>query len=146
MKDSSRILLQKIENAVAVFKSFSEDDWNYKYGPDKWSKREILGHLIDSAANNHQRFVRVQFEEIPNIVYAQDKWVEVQKYDDESVLALIDLWASYNKHIAYIINNIPEENLSRFCDINLNEPVTLEWLINDYVEKHMEHHLNQIFE
>ena len=88
----------------------------------------------------------MQFEEIPNIVYAQDNWVEVQKYDDESVLALIDLWASYNKHIAYIINNIPEENLSRFCDINLNEPVTLEWLINDYVEKHMEHHLNQIFE
>lgn len=116
-----------------------------KPNPGKWSKQEILGHLIDSAANNHQRFIRVQFEEAPAIFYDQDNWVKYNCYNSLNESALIDLWLSYNKHLAELIRNIAVENLNRECRMRDGRLVTLEWLITDYVQ-HMEHHLQQIVE
>ncbi len=145
MRTISKALLEKVEKGSDLFKQFNEQDWDYRYGPGKWSRKEILEHSVDSAANNHQRFVRIQFEETPNIVYSQDDWVSVQKYDSCAANSLIDLWVNYNNHLVHVIENIPKEKMSRFCNINKETPVTLGWLINDYVEKHMEHHLNQMF-
>lgn len=145
MKTISKVLLEKFKKGSDLFEQFNEEDWDYRYGPGKWSRKEILGHLIDSAANNHQRFVRIQFEETPSIYYSQDDWVSVQQYDSCSAKSLIDLWINYNKHLVHVIENIPEVKMGRFCDINKDTPVTLDWPINDYVERHIEHHLNQMF-
>ena len=77
--------------------------------PAKWSPKQILGHVIDSAANNHQRFVRVQAESDLNLPgYAQDFWVDTQRYSDRAWSDLIDLWASYNRHLAHVITHIAE--------------------------------------
>ena len=121
----------------------SVEDWDYRTAPGKWSKKQILGHLIDSAANNHQRFVRVQFEDTPVIRYDQNKWAAVQKCDDTPTNVLINLWTNYNQLLAYIISNIPAEALNRKCNIGKEESVTLEWLAADYI-RHLNHHLNQI--
>lgn len=121
----------------------SIDNWNYRKAPEKWSKKEILGHLIDSAANNHQRFVRIQYENIPLISYDQNQWVAIQKFDDVPTNLLINFWASYNNLLAFIISKIPAEALERKCDIGKEEPVTLEWIATDYI-RHLNHHLIQI--
>ncbi len=118
-------------------------EWDRNRGPGKWTKKEILGHLIDSAANNHQRFLRLQFEDNPKITYDQNKWVTVQNYTIAESELLIDLWYAYNTHLVHVIKNIPEESIGRLCEINKEQPVTLEWLANDYV-RHMQHHLGQI--
>jgi hypothetical protein len=122
---------------------------------DKWSPKEITGHLIDSAANNHQRFVRAQLnDELIFRGYVQTEWVSVQHYNEEPWEALVGLWRLYNQHILHVMTFTPEEtrmklrarhNLNQIASdaISENEPVTLDYFMRDYVD-HMKKHLNQI--
>jgi len=121
----------------------------------KWSAKEIVGHLIDSAANNHQRFIRAQFtDDLICPSYDQERWVSTQKYAEASWSALVSLWASYNLHLHHVISVMPQDALSRLrAKHNLNQvawkavdsttPTTLEYFVRDYVG-HMRHHLRQI--
>ena len=118
-------------------KMFSE-----KTREDKWSKKEILGHLIDSATNNHQRFVRAQFEDMPNIVYDQNKWNQYNFYQQIDLKQIISFWTVYNRQLLQLIKQIPKESLQLEC-LAGDTLMTLECLINDYA-KHLEHHLQQI--
>lgn len=110
--------------------------------PNKWSKKQIIGHLIDSATNNHHRFVRGQFEDEPEIRYDQDKWNACGFYQDMDGKQLIAFWTVYNKQLLKIVKRIPESHLSRKVRVGGNLH-TLEFLIIDYV-RHMEHHLKQV--
>ena len=117
-----------------------------KPAPDRWSIQEVVGHLIDSAANNHQRFVRAQncttlrFED-----YDQNQWVQIQDYNASSWNDLIELWRLYNLHLAHVIRRIPDFKMRVQCTITPNEPVSLSFLIEDYLT-HLKHHLNKINE
>ncbi len=115
----------------------------HKPNPDKWSKIEILGHLIDSAANNHQRFVRLQFEHEPVIYYEQNEWVKFNYYAQQEPAVLIALWMQYNIFIARLIAKIPEEKMHAVCLLRHGESVQLSFLISDYI-RHLEYHLEQI--
>ena len=100
--------------------------------------------MIDSAANNHQRFVRAQLgQELAFPGYEQERWVAVQRYQDESWEALVALWQHYNQHLLHVMECVPGDQLSRRCVIGDNDPVTLEFLMKDYVV-HLKHHLEQI--
>jgi hypothetical protein len=122
----------------------------------KWSPKQIIGHLIDSAANNHQRFVRAQFtDDLVFPGYEQEAWVAVQRYNDEPWSELIDLWRAYNLHLCHVMSSITNEVRTKprarhnldvigWQAVNTNEPVTLEYFLRDYVG-HLQHHLNQIF-
>lgn len=127
-----------------LLKGISEIKFSIKPSPEKWSKKEILGHLIDSATNNHQRFIRVQFEKRPAIFYEQDNWVRYHYYNELPAKQLIRFWTAYNKQLIEIIKRIPEENLVLECKMRDGKFVTLDYLVNDYVT-HLEHHINQIF-
>src|SRR5215831_7358833 len=92
-----------------LLKAIPEQDFSNKPSPKKWSKKEILGHLIDSAANNHQRFVRGQFAphtELPT--YQQEQWVATQSYTTESWPDLVNLWLLYNRHLLHLLRHMPE--------------------------------------
>lgn len=119
-----------------------ENNFSEKIRPEKWSKKEIIGHLIDSATNNHQRFVRGQFEDKPNIVYDQNNWNKYNFYQQIDKEQIIDFWTIYNKQILELIKIIPNENLQRECFVG-EKSLTIEFLIIDYVE-HLEHHLKQV--
>jgi len=116
----------------------------------KWSPKEILGHLVDSASNNHQRFVRAQLApslRVPGLRvpgYEQERWVSVQRYQDQAWSDLVALWSAYNRHLAHVIAAIPEERRHVSCEIGGDAPVTLEYVVLDYVG-HIQHHLRQIF-
>jgi len=120
-------------------------DWAYKPAPDKWSAKEIIGHLIDSAHINLQRFVRCTYEEKFKLIYFQDEWVAAQHYQEADLTDLLNLWKSVNGQIARVLDNYPADRWQATCDSNHGEPVyhTVEFLADDYV-RHMQHHLNQI--
>ncbi len=110
----------------------------------KWSPKEIIGHLIDSAANNHQRFVRAQlYDNYDSLGYEQERWVAVQAYQDAAWQELLTLWKAYNEHLVRILALIPDDQLSRTFRIAGGEPVTLDYWVEDYL-RHMQNHLKQI--
>jgi hypothetical protein len=111
--------------------------------PGKWSKKQIIGHLIDSAANNHQRFVRAQFEEVPKITYNQDQWNVFNFYDRIALHQVLAMWEVYNRQLLELMRHIPPENLRRTCDTGGPIPYTLDFLIRDYLD-HLEHHLREM--
>jgi hypothetical protein len=112
----------------------------------QWSRQEILGHLIDSAANNHQRFVRAQaVPELRIHGYAQEHWVASQHYAERRWRDLIVFWSAYNHHLAHVIANISESFREIPCEIGDSPVVTLSYVALDYVG-HVTHHLNQIFD
>ena len=113
--------------------------------PEKWSKQEILGHLIDSASNNHQKFVRLmQFDELDFPGYAQDEWVLLQACSSMEWNEMVILWSSFNKHLAHVMRQVPSEQLTNSITINGVGPFELGFVMQDYVE-HLKHHLRQIF-
>src|ERR1700744_1106639 len=121
------------------------EDWAYKPASGKWSAKEIIGHLTDSAQINLQRFVRCTYEERFKLIYFQEEWVAAQRYQDADLDELLDLWRLLNKQIVRVLNNYPADRWQVTCDSNRGEPVyyTVEFLANDYI-RHMQHHLNQI--
>ena len=124
--------------------------------PDKWSPREIIGHLVDSASNNHTRFVlAADKDDLVFDGYAQDDWVSRQRYHEADWSELVTLWATFNRHLARVMDAVPEPLRTRervehnfdqiaFRPVAPGAPVTLDWFMEDYV-LHLEHHLRQIF-
>lgn len=132
-----------LEVVPPLLYAIDKDKFCYKPLSDKWSKKEILGHLIDSATNNHQRFVRCQFESTPLIIYDQNNWNAHNYYQLIDSKQLINFWQSYNSQLLLLLTHIPTSHLSNLCMVNNNNSVTLEFIIIDYVE-HLEYHLKQL--
>jgi hypothetical protein len=140
-----QILKNIVEQEVLRFEKISDEDWSFRPSPEKWSKKEILGHLCDSALTNIRRFVITQYKENENIVYDQDWWVKAQNYQNIPVLEVINLWKFLNLQIVHTVENIPDEALKRTCDTTKVKPqsFTLEFIIQDYID-HLQYHLKAI--
>jgi len=135
--------------------ALSESEAARPPAPGKWSPKEVIGHLIDSASNNHQRFVRARFmDELVFPGYEQEAWVEAQGYRAAPWSDLVGLWRLFNLHLARVIEAVPASIRQRpRARHNLHEvawntvpqdrPATLEYFMRDYVG-HLKHHLSQI--
>lgn len=124
----------------------SASEWRAGRGAGKWTRLEIAGHLIDSAANNHQRIVRALLQDAyAGPGYEQEGHVRVQGYADADAAAVAELLVAYNLHLSHVIARVPEEKLGTPCTIGSQAPMALGDLISDYVA-HLEHHLRQIFD
>lgn len=146
---------QTIEGATSRLLEIPEDQSERPRAEGKWSAKQVIGHLIDSAANNHQRFVRAQFsDELVFQGYAQEDWIRVQHYQEKGWTDLVQLWKLYNQHIAHLMSFIPDDARTRLRSkhnlheiasdaISVDEPVTLDFFMRDYVD-HMKKHLTQI--
>ena len=115
-----------------------------KPAPDRWSPQEELGHLLDSAANNHQRIVRTQLEDKPAMPgYDGDRWVALHRYQQRDWRELIALWRALNEQLLAAATAVPESGWRRTCTIAGSAPVTLAFVFEDYLH-HMVHHLRHI--
>jgi hypothetical protein len=145
MKD----VAQELESILTVadqLRSIHEGAAARRPGTGKWSKKEILGHLIDSAANNHQRFVRLQLQgklELPG--YDGDDWVRIQNYQNLPWHDIIDLWRVYNRHLARMIRDVDPASLKHRWHKPDGGVLDLEFIMRDYVV-HLKHHIDRILE
>ena len=122
----------------------SEQEASVKPAPNAWSAKEIMGHLVDSAANNHQRFVRLQLQEHLDLPgYEQDGWVRVQRYQSLPWNQIIELWEVYNRHLAHLIRSVDPDALRHSWITPEGARVDLEFVMRDYVV-HMKHHLDDV--
>jgi len=120
-------------------------NWEFKPAPGKWSAKEIIGHLTDSAQINLQRFVRCTYEEGFKLIYFQDEWVAVEGYQQADITDVLNLWRLLNQQIQRVLDNYPPDRWQTKCDTNRDSVSlnTVEFLAYDYVD-HMKHHLKQI--
>ncbi|HRO47259.1 DinB family protein [Agriterribacter sp.] len=132
-----------VEKYSLLLAGINEANYTYKPLPHKWSKKEILGHLVDSAQNNIRRFIVAQYEDEPRITYQQDEWVSICNYKEYCVQDLIQLWQLLNRHICVILNNTSSEKQNR--TVCTSEPHTIAWVAEDY-NKHLLHHLHQVLD
>ena len=145
-----------LSDAAPRLLAISEQQSEIPRAEEKWSAKQIIGHLIDSAGNNHQRFVRAQFtDDLIFAGYEQNEWVRAEHFQEEAWHDLVQFWQLYNQHILHIMKHAPEDtrtklrqrhNLHQLASeqIKEDEPVTLEFFMRDYVD-HMKKHLSQIF-
>ena len=142
MKSTLEELLIKGE---VFIKACSEEDFSKKISPNKWSKKEILGHLIDSGINNLQRFTEIQFHDKPYQIrtYNQDELVKANDYQNSDLKQLLDFWLSLNYRIVDLISAQTDDTLAYEIRLDDGQIRNLKFLIKDYVN-HTEHHLNQI--
>lgn len=145
MQETISDLEKLIADFSIKFESISESQFKHKVSPDKWSHKEVLGHLIDSAHNNLRRFIVGQYQQNDKIVYDQDFWNMINDYNQIPKQNLIDLWALMNKRICTVLKNMPADKYQNTIDTGKDtiSPKTLIWLAEDYV-KHMKHHFNQM--
>ena len=109
-----------------------------------WSVREELGHLVDSAANNHQRIVRAQVEENPAMPgYDGEKWVALHAYQQRDWNEVIVMWEQLNRLLLAAAEAVPDEGWSRTCTIAGSKPLTLQFVLEDYMN-HMREHLRHM--
>jgi hypothetical protein len=144
-----------VEECRPRLSALDDDATRTRPAPGKWSPREVIGHLIDSASNNHQRFVRAQSQDslvFPG--YDQEAWVTAQRYREAPWSELVTLWAAFNLHLAHVMESVPEDvRLRPRAEHNLDaiawrtvprdESTTLDYFMRDYVG-HLEHHLRQV--
>jgi hypothetical protein len=144
MKELSEKLVRAVQAAEVILRQVSEADSSTPVLKGGWSRKQVLGHLIDSASNNHQRFVRAALQgslEFPG--YDQDGCVRVQAVQKTPWPLLVTLWADYNLYLAHVIAHLSASKLEAPCKIGEDEPVTLRFLAEDYLT-HLLHHLSQI--
>ena len=137
-------LLEVVEAAEPSLLALGDPAAGAPRGPGKWSAKQILGHLLDSASNNHQRFVRAASgEPFKGPGYAQEHWVACQHYEERPWAALVAFWIAYNRHLAHVLAHYPEQHRTVPCEIGGGPAVTLEFVARDYLG-HIRHHLTQI--
>jgi len=144
MKELSAKLLHLVEAAEPRLREVSEIESTKPILSGGWSRKEVMGHLVDSASNNHQRFVRAALQ--PSLdfpAYDQSGNVRLQAPQEADWSLLVSLWAAYNRYLAHVIARLPASKLDTMCRIGSGNPVTLGFLATDYVT-HLAHHLIQI--
>ena len=140
MKNNLVNIIQQITPKLLLL---SEEKASQPRAVGKWSPKETLGHLIDSACNNHRRMIKMQIKSgLQFDGYEQDDWVHLQRYQQRSWVDIVTLWQAYNLHLGHVIDQISPESLEN-TGLFDEQVVTLEFLANDYIT-HLEHHLAQI--
>ena len=141
--DLAQLLRQTIDREIPELRALTDDKAALAPRPGSWSPKQELGHLIDSAANNHMRFAVASIEgAYEGTSYTQDRWVEAHGYQDLPWMEITELWYRYNLLLVYLVERIGEERMNNRCVVG-GTAVTLHFLIEDYV-LHMQHHLDHV--
>jgi hypothetical protein len=141
--DLAEQLTAVVRQALPWLQALTEASAGRPEKTGKWCAKEVIGHLTDSAINNHARVMRLQIEAKPNLSgYEQMAWVSLQHYANREWVRVLEVWATLNEHFAWAVSHIDKAHLKNMGIVEGDE-LTLGFLIEDYIA-HMEHHLRAL--
>jgi DinB family protein len=141
---SLQVLRDLLRSVPTRLERLSKEEVAIRPTPSGWSPKEELGHLLDSAVNNHQRIVRAQLETNPTMPgYEQNRWIAIHAYQSRDWKELIDTWQALNRQLLMAAQAVPDGDWSRTLTIDGSQPLTLKFVFQDYIA-HMLHHLLHI--
>ncbi|HTM15937.1 MAG TPA: DinB family protein [Terracidiphilus sp.] len=144
MTETARKFRAGLDEVHAALVSIPETIADVSWREGGWTRKQIVGHLLDSAANNRQRFVRASTEQTySGPKYAQDSWVAAHGYAEQAWATLLAWWETEHEILISVVNRIAEDRLDTQCVVGDNAAVTLRFLIEDYVE-HQKWHVKQL--
>lgn len=144
MTEAALAFRTDLDNVQTVLRDVPPALADVPWRPGGWTRKQIVGHLLDSATNNRQRFVRAAIDgSYAGPGYVQDMWVIAHGYAEQSWDDLLLWWQAEHELLIAVVDRIPEDTLAAQCRIGDSESVTLRYLIEDYV-RHQKHHLAQI--
>jgi hypothetical protein len=130
----------QLNNFYAALQTILEAQADTPWREGGWTRKQIVGHLLDSAANNRQRFVRAAIDgRYTGPKYAQDAWVAAHGYEDQSWETLLRWWRAEHEILMAVVDRIPEERLNAKCKVDGDQVVTLRFLVEDYLNHHQRH-------
>ncbi len=136
----------RLASAEAGLRVITELEATEPYKPDAWTRKQVLGHLIDSAINNHVRFVMAALDgEYAGPAYHAQGWVAMHDYANMLWSDLLELWKAHNALLTRVVMQIPDDRFTAECHIGDDKPVTLQYVVEDYLH-HMEQHITEITE
>ncbi len=144
MQNESLRLQNHVHAIYSQYEHVDDATASIKLGADKWSLKEIIGHLIDSAANNYQRFIRLQETKRLSFPGYDYDWIKIVRYNAYPFIRLLKLWKQYNLLLGHIIANIDDAKKDNHW-LTDEKPLSLEFLVKDYLD-HMEDHIAQLHE
>ena len=137
---------EKIVDEFEILMIKNQNISEVKLGSDKWTLKEIVGHLIDSASNNHQRFIRLQNnKKITLPGYDAEEWVSLSYIQNLDYRFVVGFWKMYNKYLINLMKNIEPISMKNVWKIKDGEEYTLEFLIDDYFT-HMNSHFQMFID
>lgn len=143
--ESAARLRRAVDGILPVLRGAADAHTGVRPAPGKWCAREVIGHLIDSACNNHRRFVLGLARQTAKWDgYEQDHWVGSQQYVTATWPDLVALWVAYNRHLEHVMRVTPPEAAAFAAESpDGTAQLSVGYLMSDYV-RHLEHHLGQI--
>ena len=148
LREVAQEIQSLVTSCVAEWRDLTEEVITHRPTPDSWSAKEIIGHLIDSASNNHQRFVRLQIRDsliFPDYQHDNEYWVKIQRYQERPWQELLALWRHFNSHVDYLIQSVNPHCLSHAWQVDSETRISLRELMSDYL-RHMRVHVAQVNE
>lgn len=149
MKEIAKEISKSVKNHYEKYHALDDKLASINLSDDKWSLKEIIGHLIDSASNNHQRFVRLQNENVLTFPVYHYDWIKTEKFNKAKFIDLISLYKYFNILLAHLIENVDESKLANIWKREDKE-LTLKEIMTDYLRhlkdhiKHFEERLNEL--
>jgi hypothetical protein len=144
MDNLAEMLRRTVAHEEPLLRAINDSSASAGPGPSRWSKKQELGHLLDSAVNNRLRFVKAALEgRFEGASYDPQGWVDLGGYDQMPWADLVDLWKALNTALAALVARIPGERRTAECRIGESPVASLEFVVDDYI-RHMQHHLDHI--
>ena len=139
--DIRDVLARQLDEALAFFRALPPEMGDHRYAPEKWSVKEVVGHVADAERIFAYRALRIaRADETPLPGFEENPYVANASFGDRTLESLVDEWADVRRATLSLLRGLPAEAWTRRGTAS-GFGVSVRGLAG-IVAGHLEHHLD----